>query len=226
MVVTLVLVLALIGGGSIFGYYYYQNANYVTTEDARVAADTVTITPQIPGKLITWKVEEGDFVKADQVMGRQDVEASLTSSTINSQVMSASAGIMAQKAAIRSPISGQVIQSKAVLGQMAAPGMTLAVVADVKNSYISANIKETVINRVKIGQVVDVEIDAFPDRVFSGRVESLGKATTSVFSLLPTQNANGNFTKVTQVIPVKIKLLDEDLDLSPGMSATVRIHIK
>ncbi|MDN5327149.1 MAG: hypothetical protein PWP41_1845 [Moorella sp. (in: firmicutes)] len=227
LVVILVLVLALAGAGAIAFYYYYENLNFASTDDARVAADTVTVSPEIAGKLLEWRVQEGDEVKAGQILGRQDLESSLTSSAVNPQALGTAAGVMAQKAEIKSPIDGQVIQSKALVGEMAAPGMALAIIADTEHLYISANIKETVIEKVKVGQVVDVTIDAFPDRHFSGRVTSIGRATTSVFSLLPAQNSNGNYTKVTQVIPVKIQLLNAgDVKLLPGMNATVRIHIR
>jgi len=227
LIIILVLIISVLGAAGIAGYYYYQGITYAITEDARVAADTVTITPEIPGKLISWNVKEGDEVRAGQVLGRQDLEAALTSAAVNPQAMGVSAGVMASKAEIRSPISGRVIQSKAVVGQMAAPGIPLAVVADTGNLYISANIKETSIERVRPGQVVDIRIDAYPGRKFSGRVESIGQATTSVFSLMPAQNASGNFTKVTQVIPVKIQLLDaEGTNLMPGMNVTVRVHLR
>jgi len=227
LLVILVIVVALVGAGGIAYYYYYEGSHYVRTNDARVAADTVTVTPEIPGKLIAWSVQEGDPVKAGQVLGRQDLGASLTSGAVNPQAMGAAAGVMAQKAEIRAPIDGQVIQSKAVVGEMATPGMPLAIIADTEHVYISANIKETVIEKVKPGQVVEVTLDAFPNRRFNGRVVSIGQATTAVFSLLPAQNATGNYTKVTQVIPVKIQLVDaKDVKLMPGMNATVRIHLR
>ncbi|MEW8958827.1 MAG: efflux RND transporter periplasmic adaptor subunit [Moorella sp. (in: firmicutes)] len=227
LIILLVLVLALAGAGAIAFYYYYENVNYASTDDARVAADTVTVTPEIAGKLLEWRVKEGDEVKAGQVLGRLDLEAALTSGAVNPQALGATGGVMAGKAEIEAPINGQVLQSKAVVGQMAAPGTALAIIADTNNLYISANIKETVISRVKAGQAVDVRIDAYPGRVFSGRVTSVGRATTSVFSLLPAQNASGNYTKVTQVIPVKIQLVDAgDVQLMPGMNATVRIHLR
>jgi len=227
LIVILVIVLALAGAGGIAYYYYYEGVHFAKTDDARVAADTVTVTPEIPGKLIAWLVQEGDLVKAGQVLGRQDLGAALTSSAVNPQAMGAAAGVMAQKAEIKAPIDGQVIQSRAIVGQMATPGMPLAIIADAEHLYISANIKETDIEKVKPGQAVEVSLDAFPDRQFTGRVASIGRATTAVFSLLPAQNASGNYTKVTQVIPVKIQLVDaNDVRLMPGMNATVRIHLK
>ncbi|SMB89850.1 Biotin-lipoyl like [Thermanaeromonas toyohensis ToBE] len=226
-VVFLVLILSLIGAGAIVGYYYYEWRNFVTTEDARVAADMVTVTPEVPGRLVQWNVKESDKVKAGQLLGRQDLEPSLTSTATGPQALAGAAGVMASKAEIRSPISGEIIQSKAVVGSLVSPGTPLAVVADTEHAYISANIKETEINRVKVGQKVEVRIDAYPGRVFSGRVASIGRATTSVFSLLPSQNSSGNYIKVTQVIPVKITLIDAgDIKLFPGMSSTVKIHVR
>lgn len=226
-VVSLVLFLSLLGTGAIAGYYYYEGVNYVTTEDARVTADTVTVTPEIAGRLVEWNVRESDRVKAGQLLGRQDLESVLTSSTTGPQALGAAAAVMAAKAEIRAPISGEVIQSKAVVGALVSAGTPLAVVADTDHAYISANIKETKIDQVKVGQRVDVHLDAYPGKTFVGRVASIGRATTSVFSLLPSQNSGENYIKVTQVIPVKIVLVDAgEVKLLPGMSATVRIHIK
>jgi len=224
---ALVLVLAVSGAAAIAGYYYYQGVNFVTTEDARVAADTVTVTPEITGRLVEWNVEEGDRVKAGQLLGRLDLEAVLTSATSGPQALGASAGVMAAKAEIRAPIDGEIIQSKAVEGALVGTGTPLAVVADTDHAYIIANIKETAIGRVKEGQRVEVRLDACPGRVFSGRVAGIGKATTSVFSLLPSQNSGENYIKVTQVIPVKIILVDApEVRLIPGTNATVKIYAK
>ncbi|MGB9885393.1 MAG: HlyD family secretion protein [Moorellales bacterium] len=227
VVLTLALVLAVLGAVGIAGYYYYQGVNFVTTEDARVAADTVTVTPQIAGRLVEWTIKEGDRVKAGQLLGRLDLEAVLTSASTGPQALGASAGVMAAKAEIRSPIAGEIIQSKAVVGALVGTGTPLAVVADTDHAYISANIKETRIERIAEGQRVDVRLDSCPGREFSGRVAAIGKATTSVFSLLPSQNTGENYIKVTQVIPVRIVLVDAPVGkLIPGASATVKIHVK
>lgn len=226
-IVTIVTALALVGAGAIAGYYWYEGTSYVSTEDARVVADMVTVTPEIAGRLIEWNVRESDRVQAGQILGRQDLASVLTSATAGPQALSATAGVLAAKAEIRAPISGEVIQSKAVVGALVSPGTPLAVVADTDHAYVSANIKETEISRVRVGQRVDVKLDAYPGRTFTGRVAGIGRATTSVFSLLPSQNTGGNYIKVTQVIPVKIVLVDAaDVKMLPGMSATIRVHVK
>lgn len=227
IVVVCVLILALLGGGMIAYYYYYEAVNFVTTDNAQITTDMVTVTPEITGKLVEWNVRESDRVEAGQVIGCQDLESTLTSSAMAPQSLGSTAGVMSSKVEIKAPIKGEVIQSNAVTGELVSPGTSLAVIADTDNAYIKANIKEPDINKVKVGQRVDVNIDAYPGRMFTGRVTSIGKATTSVFSLLPSQNSGENYIKVTQVIPVKIVLTNAtNVELMPGMNATVKLYIK
>jgi multidrug resistance efflux pump len=93
--------------------------------------------------------------------------------------------------------------------------------------FIKANIEETTIFKIKPGQKVDIKIDAYPGKKFSGFVESIGQATESAFSQSISLNTSGDFSKVTQLIPVKINIVNAaDLTIMPGMNATVNIHIK
>ena len=95
--------------------------------------------------------------------------------------------------------------------------------------WITANFKETQIERMRPGQHVDVEVDAYDARSFSGKIESIAAATGARFSLLPPENATGNFVKVVQRVPVKI-VLDQDQDpehlLRPGMSVTPTVFTR
>ena len=208
-VIIIVIAIALAAAASIAGYYWYQGSRYVATDDARVASDVVSVSPEIVGKVLEWRVKEGDTVQKDDILGRQDLGSALTSGALNPQAMGSVAGVVAEKAVLKAPIGGQVILSTAVVGELAAPGMSLAVIADTDGLYFSANIKEGDIARVKIGQPVDVSIDAFHGRRFHGRVQTIGRATSSTFSLLPSQNGGGNYTKVVQVIPIKVSILDQ-----------------
>jgi membrane fusion protein (multidrug efflux system) len=93
--------------------------------------------------------------------------------------------------------------------------------------YIDANFKETQLVTLRPGQPVDIEVDAMPGHVFHGQVVSFSPASGSVFSLLPPENATGNFTKVVQRVPVRIKVEqrpDEHELLRPGMSAIVSVN--
>jgi multidrug resistance efflux pump len=227
-IIILVIAIVVVVVAAIAGWYWYQGAHYVATNDARVSADLVSISPEIVGKLLEWRIKEGDMVAKDDVLGRQDLESALTSGALNPQAMGSVAAVVAEKAVLKSPINGQVILSTAVVGEMAAPGMSLAIIADTDDLYFGANIEEGEIARVKIGQPVDVSVDAFHGRVFHGRVMTIGRATLSTFSLLPAQNRSneGNYTKVVQVIPIKVSILDQgDARLMVGMNATIRISV-
>jgi multidrug resistance efflux pump len=226
-VIIIVLAVGIVVALGIVGYYWYQGSRYVATDDARVASNVVMVSPEIVGKVLEWRVKEGDMVQKDDILGRQDLGSALTSGALNPQAMGSVASVFAEKAVFKAPISGQVILSTAVVGQMAAPGMSLAVIADTDGLYISANIKESNIARVKLGQPVDISIDAFHGRHFHGRVETIGRATGSTFSLLPSQNGGGNYTKVVQIIPTKVSIMDQgDSQIMIGMNANVKIHVR
>ena len=121
---------------SIVAYYWVESKRYVSTDDARVASNVVAVMPEIPGKILEWRAKEGDMVRSGDVLGRQDLGSALTSGALNPQGLGAVAGVFAEKAMIKAPISGQIIQSTAVVGEMAMPGMTQAIIADTDGLYI------------------------------------------------------------------------------------------
>ena len=126
---------------------------------------------------------------------------------------------------IESPLAGVVSQTFADIGEFVTPGQRLMLVHNPRAVWVEANIKETDIRHLAPGMPVDVKIDAYPDRSFSGTVARIGTAATSEFALLPNPNPSGNFTKVTQRLPVRIALEPTDVALSPGMMAVVNIAI-
>lgn len=226
-IMLVILILLLAGGGTGAYYYIYQSSSFFSTEDAQVTANMVTITPEVTGKIKSWDVKEGEYVKAGQLLGRQDISMLVSNSGVNLQALSSTADSIISKADIKSPIAGKIIQTNVVKGQVLSPGMEAATIADTDNIYIKANIEETEIFKIKQGQKVDIAIDAYPDRVFAGYVENIGQATQSVFSVFPTLNTSGEFSKVTQLIAVKISIINEEnLTLMPGMNAVVKIHLK
>ena len=95
-------------------------------------------------------------------------------------------------------------------------------------SYVVANFKETQIGEMRPGEPVDISLDAYPGHQLHGKVESLAGGTGARFSLLPPDNASGNFVKVVQRIPVRIAWVDppRDVPLKPGLSADVTVHVK
>ena len=127
---------------------------------------------------------------------------------------------------IKSPVTGVVDKTFVKVGEYVTPGQRLALVHDPSKIWIEANIKETEIRRLKIGQKVEVSIDAYPDTGFEGRVLSVGNATTSEFALLPSPNPSGNFTKITQRLPVRIAIDQQQGLLRPGMMVEIYIDVR
>jgi membrane fusion protein, multidrug efflux system len=129
-------------------------------------------------------------------------------------------------ARITAPASGVIARRNAETGALVQPGQTLMSIVPDAHVWVTANLKETQLAKVRIGDPVEFSVDAYPGRKFSGRVESLSPATGARFSLLPPDNATGNFTKVVQRVPVKIAVnqpTDSTYSLRPGMSVDVDI---
>ena len=130
---------------------------------------------------------------------------------------------------IIAPASGVVSKRNIQLGQLVQAGQTLFAVVNGNGIYVTANFKETQMEPLRIGQKVDISVDAFPDSTFHGSIESFSGATGAKFSLLPPDNATGNFVKVVQRVPVRIKI-DADSSLvkllRAGMSVDVVVHTK
>jgi len=127
--------------------------------------------------------------------------------------------------AVISPVNGIVSQTFVTIGEYVIPGQRIAMVHDPNDIWIEANIRETEVRHLAVGQRVDVVVDAYPDRAFEGRIERIGHATTSQFSLLPSSNPSGNFTKVTQRLPVRVAIEQQQGLLRPGMMVEVYIDV-
>ncbi|MEG1930516.1 MAG: efflux RND transporter periplasmic adaptor subunit [Anaerovorax sp.] len=226
-IITLIVGVVILIGASVGGYYVYQALNYFQTNNASVTADLVSIIPQMSGIVESWDVKEGDDVKKNQVLGKQDVASFINSSAINENSLAREANSILSKAEIRSPIKGKIVKSNVTKGVSANMGNTVAIVADTSNLYIKANIEETDIFKIKVGQRVRIKMDAYPGKTFTGYVEVVSPATQNAFSNGMSLNTSGTYSKVTQLIPVKISMInDENLPMLLGMNATVKISIK
>lgn len=127
---------------------------------------------------------------------------------------------------VRSEIAGTVTKRAVEPGQLVSPERALLAIVDLSDTWVIANLKETQLAEIQPGQPAEVEIDSYPGSL-RGHVDSIAAGTGSRFSLLPPENASGNFIKVTQRVPVKIKLDDRRGHLlRPGMSAEVTIHTR
>jgi membrane fusion protein, multidrug efflux system len=129
---------------------------------------------------------------------------------------------------IRSPIDGVVGAKNVEIGAAVAPGQSLMSIIPAHHIYITANYKETQLGKVAVGQPVDISVDAYKGVAFTGRVCAIAPASQNTFSLVPAQNATGNFVKVTQRIPVRVCPDDPPANdpLRVGMSVTTSIKVK
>ena len=203
--ILLPLILVLLAGGGYFGWQYIQDGNdYFTTDNARVTAQMYPVVAPAAGKILVRDVNVGDRIVAEQVLGRTEALPYITA-----------------------PAGGTVVRNDGALNQMVSVGSSLAIIADTDNPYIGVNIEETDISKIMVGQSVDISIDAYPKRMLSGRVTEINPATQTYFSGASSFSTSGTYTKVTQLIPVKVKMDNYDnLPLLFGMNATVKIHLR
>jgi membrane fusion protein (multidrug efflux system) len=138
----------------------------------------------------------------------------------------ANARLQLSYAYILAPTSGVIAKRNAETGALVQVGQSLMSIVPDKDVWVTANLKETQLTDVRVGDHAEFTVDAYPGRKFQGRVESLSPATGARFALLPPDNATGNFTKVVQRVPVKIAVEqpDETAPLRPGMSVDVTIE--
>jgi membrane fusion protein (multidrug efflux system) len=171
----------------------------------------------------------------------QTTQAAVQSGTANAQIQRAQASIATRKAAldaaklrlsyasIYAPGSGKVGKTNLQTGQFIQPGQPLLTIVNNEQFWIIANFKETQLKNLKTGQVANIEIDGYPDVKITGRISSFSEATGAKFSLLPPDNASGNYVKVTQRVPVKIDI-DSIEKLKPilkaGLSVSVDVKVK
>jgi multidrug resistance efflux pump len=214
--VLIVLALFAIAGG--IAYLIYNNYMYYSTDDAQLTGNVIPINAIATGQLTTLNVGLGDSVTIGQTIATITPAPTTSVTGVTTRV---------KPIDITSPINGKVIQTSAVSGQTVIPGIALVELADLNSITVTAYVDEGAINNIKIGQDVDITIDAYSGTSFTGKVQQIVPAAASIFSLLPTQdNASGNFTKVGQRIPVVITIDGNGgKTLAPGMSATTTIHI-
>jgi multidrug resistance efflux pump len=204
-----ILVVAVLAGGGVTTYYVLDAQNYVTTDNAQVDGDRISVNAPTSGTVINWTAQQGAQLQQDHVVGRIRMQGAFVQPEM----------------AVRAPANGTVAVNNVVEGTYVTAGTELAVGYDFSKIYVTARVDETDVDYVRAGQIVDIEVDAFPGHNFVGTVREVQGGAAGVFSLFPESNTSGNFQKVTQVIPVKIDIGNpEGLGLVPGMNVTVKIH--
>ena len=174
-----------------------------------------------------------DTAAVDQAQARiTDLTAQIAQARAQLEAARASARqsqLDLQDTLVRSTLAGRVGDRTVRVGQYAQPGTRMMTIVPVQSVYLTANFKETQIGRMRAGQHASIQVDALPDTDLHGVVDSFSPGTGSEFALLPPENATGNFTKIVQRVPVRIRLdADEQTRklLVPGLSVTVDVDTR
>jgi len=126
---------------------------------------------------------------------------------------------------IKAPYAGRMGRKTILEGQQIQPGQPLVSIVNEHKKWITANFKETQIEGIRIGQTVDIEIDAISKKTYKGTIQAISASTGAKFSLLPPDNSTGNFVKIVQRIPVRISFDDQNIEeVKSGMNATVSVY--
>lgn len=134
--------------------------------------------------------------------------------------------VVLDERSITSPLRGIVDQTFVHTGEYLLPGQRIAIIHNPEDVWVKANIRETQIRHLQLGQAVRVSVDAYPGKKFNGELVRIGNAATSQFALLPSTNPSGNFTKISQRLPVKISVASDGFQLMPGMMVEIAIDIR
>ena len=203
MIIVAAIVILLAGSG-IAGYFIYEGSFYYQTDNAKVDTFIYQLSANASGQLVRMNVSQGDEVKAGQVLAQVE-----------------------NGPYVRSPVDGMVTDVKMQKGDYVTAPDVILVVAKTSDMYITANVEETNILQIRMGQSVSVSLDAY-GRSFDGYVADVNTVTsTKLTGSASSFTTSGTYTKVTQLIPIKIKLVDNvDLVDIIGTNATVKIRIK
>jgi len=208
------------------------NAEAARTQSVRAAADLERYARLREKEEVSQ--QQYDAAKAAADAAAAEVQAS-------ERAIQAAAAQVAQKQAdldyarlqltytlVAAPASGTVSKKNVEVGQYVQAGQPLLAIVSEAEAWVVANFKETQLKKMRVGQSVEIDVDAYPKTKFHGRVESIAAATGAKFALLPPDNATGNFTKVVQRVPVKIVFTDPpraDKPLRAGMSVNAIVAL-
>jgi membrane fusion protein (multidrug efflux system) len=164
--------------------------------------------------------------RAAQSLGSAKAQAVAQAAAAHAAVEAAKLDL--ERTVIKAPVGGVVGARSVRPGQLVQPGVALMSVVPLGQAYVVANFKETQVARIRVGQRVELKADAFGKQKIIGKVDSFAPATGQEFALIPVENAVGNFTKITQRLPVKIVVDRSQLGaaLRPGLSVEVKVDVR
>jgi len=204
--------------------YLTRNVEIATVNKARALDDYERVEKQFKSEIIP----QEQFSHADNA--RKLAEAQNDVAT--AQIATALADLAIVKAqlantVIVAPFAGVIARRWVLTGDVVSPGQAIFSLFDKSHIWVTANYEETKLRQIKPGLSVQITLDAFPGVALQGKVLTIGRSTASQFSLIPAGNASGNFTKVTQRVPVKLSIEPAaGVALLPGLSASVRIFVR
>jgi membrane fusion protein (multidrug efflux system) len=177
-----------------------------------------------------YRASQDQYKAAQQQVGTTRNELKVTNTGVNTRQAEVDfAKLQLSYTRVKAPASGIASKKNVQLGQLVQPGQTLFAIVNDNSLYITANFKETQLEKISNGLKVNIEVDAYPDLKLEGTVYNFSPATGAKFSLLPPDNATGNYVKVVQRVPVKIKINGSKEDMAKlraGMSVNVSVITK
>ena len=174
------------------------------------------------------RTAQADAAKAQAAMATGAQVPGVNPTLAAAQAARQDAALNLERTIVRAPVPGRTSQADRLqVGQMAVQGLPLISIVASDRSWVTANFKETDLDHMKPGQPATIKLDAYPGMTIHGHVDSIGAGTGSEFSVLPAQNANGNWVKVTQRVPVRIAIDDKPARMMiAGLSAKVSVDIR
>lgn len=226
MLIILSVLALIIVGGSLFGYRSWYNSSYfVSTDNAKVVADLVQVGSLNAGRILRMEIDLGSPVTEGQLIAIVDIPAVISKSDTTNTAKLGFRDVQDQFVEVLAPRSGVVAARWAKAGDTVPAGQPIITLMDAREVWVVANIDEGKIDKVRLGQLVDVRVDTL-GRTVSGTVATISPVTAATFSLLPSQSSSSSFNKVSQLVPVKVVFSEANLQLIPGSSVGVKIRIR
>ena len=208
----------------VVGYSIYREGQlYVSTDNAQLTGQPIQVGSMNAGRVVAVFPGIGQRVRAGEVLAQLALPSQVGTAQSGAPKMDF-LGSGDTRVDITAPADGVVIDLPIGVGSNVAAGQAVVALVDPTKLYVKANIEETSIGRVRVGQAVQVHVDALKAD-FPGKVEAITPATASTFSLLPPANASGNFNKVTQLVPVRVAVNLGDQPTLLGTSVEVKIRV-
>jgi multidrug resistance efflux pump len=209
---------------AVFGFNTWREGQlYVSTDNAQLSGQPVQVGAMNAGRVLAIMPTIGSTVRKGDIVA-QVALPSQTGVGQNGQAKMGFLGAGDTQVDVQSPLDGIVIAEPVAVGASVSAGQSIVSIVDPSQLWVNANIEETNIARVRVGQPVTVHIDALGADVM-GKVEAVTPATAGVFSILPASNTSGNFTKVTQLVPVRVSVNLGNQPLLLGANVEVKIRV-